>query len=62
MISSECFDGLFIKIHQNAQFPRHFRAPNNIIKYDGKTNPSIWLEDYRLACRVGEADDDMFII
>jgi hypothetical protein len=25
----------------DASFPKHFRAPNNIIKYDGKTNPSV---------------------
>jgi hypothetical protein len=43
-------------------FPRCFRAPNNIVKYDGKTNPSVWLEDYRLTCRVGGADNDLFII
>jgi hypothetical protein len=43
-------------------FSKHFQALNNIIKYDGKTNPSIWLEDYRLACKVGRADDDLFII
>jgi hypothetical protein len=36
--------------------------PNNIIKYADKTNPSIWLEDYCLACRVGGKDDDLFII
>jgi hypothetical protein len=35
---------------------------NNIIKYDGKTNPSVWLVDYHLACRAGGADDDFFII
>jgi hypothetical protein len=39
-----------------------FRRPNNIIKYDGKTNPSVWLEDYRRACRVGGADNNLFII
>jgi hypothetical protein len=39
--------------------PEHFRAPNNIIKYDSKTNPDVWLHDYQLACR---ADDDLFII
>jgi hypothetical protein len=22
-------------------FPKHYRAPNNIVKYDGKTNPGI---------------------
>jgi hypothetical protein len=37
-------------------------VPSNIVKYDGKANSSIWLEDYRLACRVGGVDDDMFII
>jgi hypothetical protein len=46
----------------DACFPRCFRASNNIIKYDGRTNPSIFLEDYRLTCRVGGADDDIFII
>jgi hypothetical protein len=30
--------------------------------YDGKTNLSIWLEDYYLACKVGGVDDDFFII
>jgi hypothetical protein len=43
-------------------FPRCFRAPNNIIKYDGKTNPSVCLEDYRLTCRAGGVDIDLFII
>jgi hypothetical protein len=46
----------------DACFPMHFRAPNNIIKYDGKTNPSVWLEDYRLTCRAGGVDSDLFII
>jgi hypothetical protein len=39
-----------------------FWAPNNVIKYDGKTNPSVWLEDYCLACRASGTDDDLFII
>jgi hypothetical protein len=43
-------------------FPKHFHVPNDVIKYDGKTNPSVWLEDYHLTCRVGGADDDLFII
>jgi hypothetical protein len=46
----------------DACFPRCFCDPNNIIEYDGKTNPSIWLEDYCLVCRAGGADDDLFII
>jgi hypothetical protein len=41
---------------------KRFRAPSNIIKYDCKTNPSIWLEDYHHACMTGEVDDDLFII
>jgi hypothetical protein len=43
-------------------FTKRFREPNNVIKYDSKTNLSVWLDDYRLACRAGEADDDLFII
>jgi hypothetical protein len=34
----------------------------NIIKYNIKTNLSVWLEDYRLTCMVGGEDDDLFII
>jgi hypothetical protein len=37
-------------------------VPNNIVKYDSKTNPSVWLEDYHLACWAGGADSDLFII
>jgi hypothetical protein len=47
---------------RDACFPKHFRVPNNIIKYDGKTNPNVCLEDYCLACRAGGAYDDLFII
>jgi hypothetical protein len=46
----------------NVWFLKYYRAPSNVIKYDGKTNPSVWLEDYRFACRAGGADDDLFII
>jgi hypothetical protein len=35
---------------------------NIIIEYYGRTNPNVWLEDYRLVCRAHEADDDLFII
>jgi hypothetical protein len=41
------------------RFPKCFREPSNVVKYDGKTYPSVWLEDYHLVCR---ADDDLFII
>jgi hypothetical protein len=43
-------------------FPSHFWVPNNIVKYDGNTNPRIWLEEYHLSCRAGGVDDDLFII
>jgi hypothetical protein len=43
-------------------FLKCFWALNNVIKYEGKTNPSVWLEDYRLTCRASVADDDLFII
>jgi hypothetical protein len=45
-----------------AHFPRCFQALGNIVKYDGKINLIIWLEDYCLACRVGGANGDLFII
>jgi hypothetical protein len=49
-------------IVRGACFLKHFWAPNNVIKYDGETNPSVWLEDNRLACMVGGANEDLFII
>ena len=45
-----------------ARFPPHFRAPSTVPKYDGETNPNVWLDYYRLACRAGGAQDDFFII
>jgi hypothetical protein len=34
----------------------------NIIKYNGKTNPNIWLQHYSLTCRASGVNDDTFII
>jgi hypothetical protein len=31
-------------------------------KYDGDTNPNVWLEDYLLTCHDGGATDDLFVI
>jgi hypothetical protein len=31
-------------------------------RYNGDTNPSVWLEDYWLACHTSGATDDLFII
>jgi hypothetical protein len=47
---------------RDACFPMRFCVPNNIVKYDGNTNPSIWLEDYCLTCRPDGADDNLFVI
>jgi hypothetical protein len=47
---------------RDARFPSRFRAPTNVPRYDGDTNPSVWLEDYRLACHAGGATDDLFVI
>jgi hypothetical protein len=36
--------------------------PPNVIKYSGDSNPIVWLEDFRLACRASRVDDDLFVI
>ena len=46
----------------NAAFPPRYRPLTNIPKYSRETNPELWLEDYRLACQAGGADNDDFII
>jgi hypothetical protein len=43
-------------------FPQCFSVPNNIVKYDSETNPSVCLEDYRLTRKVGRVDNDLLII
>jgi hypothetical protein len=45
-----------------AAFPQHFRQPTTIVKYNGETDPRVWLNDYRLACQVGGATSDEVII
>jgi hypothetical protein len=47
---------------RDAKFPSRFRAPFNVPRYDGDTNPSVWLEDYRLTCHAGGATDYLFVI
>jgi hypothetical protein len=39
-----------------------YRPLANVQKYAEETNPSLWLEDYRLACQVNVVDGDAFII
>jgi hypothetical protein len=46
----------------DAHFLRRSQVSGNVVKCDDISNPSIWLEDYRLACRLGGANDDLFII
>jgi hypothetical protein len=52
----------FSRAIRGASFLQRFRPPVNIVKYTGDTNPGVWLEDYRLACRAGGASEDRFII
>jgi hypothetical protein len=33
-----------------AAFPQRFPQPTTIVKYNGETDPRVWLNDYRLAC------------
>jgi hypothetical protein len=49
------------EIH-SARFPFRFRQPANLTKYSGESTPEVWLNDYRLACQLGGADDDRLII
>jgi hypothetical protein len=43
-------------------FPKRFRQPTTIVKYNGETDPRVWLNDYRLACQLGGATSDEVII
>jgi hypothetical protein len=43
-------------------FPQRFRQPITIVKYNGETDPRVWLNDYCLACQLGGATSDEVII
>jgi hypothetical protein len=47
---------------RTASFPLRFRQPTSIVKYNGETDPRVWLNDYRLACQLGGATTDEVII
>jgi hypothetical protein len=47
---------------RTTSFPQRFRQPTSIDKYNGETNPRVWLNDYRLACQLGGATTDVVII
>jgi hypothetical protein len=41
---------VFSREIRTASFPQRFRQPTSIDKYNGETDPRVWLNDYRLAC------------
>jgi hypothetical protein len=53
---------VFSREIRTATSPQHFRQPTTIFKYNGETDPRVWLNDYRLACQLGGATSDEVII
>jgi hypothetical protein len=53
---------VFSREIRTANFPQRFRQPTTIVKYNGKMDPRVWLNDYRLACHLGGATSDEVII
>jgi hypothetical protein len=53
---------VFSREIRTASFPQRFRQPTWITKYNGETDPRVWLNDYRLACQLGRATTDEVII
>jgi hypothetical protein len=53
---------VFSRESRTAAFPQRFHHPTTIVKYNGETNPRVWLNDYRLACQLGGATSDEVII
>jgi hypothetical protein len=53
---------VFSREIRTASFPQRFRQPTSIDKYNGETDPRVWLNDYRLACQLGGATADEVII
>ena len=45
-----------------AALPPRYRPLTNVLKYSSEMNPSLWLEDYRLACRANGTVSGNFII
>jgi hypothetical protein len=39
------------------KFPKNFKAPRDVAKYDSKLNPALWLEDYQIAMSIQGASD-----
>jgi hypothetical protein len=53
---------VFSREIRTASFPQLFRQPTSIDKYNGETDPRVWLNDYRLACQLGGDTTDEVII
>jgi hypothetical protein len=53
---------VFSREIRTASFPQRFRQPTTTVKYNGETDPCVWLNDYRLACQLGGATNDEVII
>jgi ribonuclease HI len=53
---------VFSREIRTTTFPQRFRQPTTIVKYNGETDPRVWLNDYRLACQLGGATSDEVII
>jgi hypothetical protein len=53
---------VFSREIRTTSFPQRFHQPTSIDKYNGETNPCVWLNDYRLAFQLGGATTDEVII
>jgi hypothetical protein len=53
---------VFSREIRTTSFPQRFRQATSIVKYNGETDPRVWLNDYRLACQLGGATTDEVII
>jgi hypothetical protein len=53
---------VFSREIRTTTFPQRFRQPTTIVKYNGETDPRVWLNDYHLACQLGGATSDEVII
>ena len=53
---------VFSREIRTSPFPSRFRQPTTLVKYTGETDPTLWLNNYRLKCQLGGAMDDAVII
>jgi hypothetical protein len=49
---------VFSREIRTASFPQRFRQPTSIDKYNGETDPRVWLNNYRLVCQLGGATEE----